>query len=184
MTHHHTEFRYQVVRYLVTLVANGDLEYLQQLGLNPNHHAALNQLNCGDLERIVHTMPDSLFQLTINTQQLERLICCCQHHQSDRQLIQQLLNAGASYPVLNDLYGLTSADVATLRKQFQIPQIQGRPISLSDEQQDQVYRLWQASNHSTIAEQLLHVHQHTAIAIRSLWPYLNDWFLIPDTHKF
>ncbi len=183
MTHHHVEFRYQVVRYLVTLVANGDLERLQQLGINPNHHAALSQLNCGDLERIAHNVPDSLFQLTINTQQLERLICCCQHHQSDRQLIQQLLNAGASYPVLNDLYGLTSADVATLRKQFQIPQIQGRPISLSDTQQDQVYRLWQASNHPTIAEQLLHVHQHTVIAIRSLWPSLNEWFLIPDKPK-
>jgi hypothetical protein len=127
-------------------------------------------------------MSDSLFPLTINTQQLERLICCCQHHQSDRQLIQQLLKAGASYPVLNDLYGLTSADVATLRKQFQIPHIQGRPLSLSDEQQDQVYRLWQASHRPTIAEQLLHLHQHTIIPIRSLWPYLNEWFLIPNTY--
>ena len=107
MTHHHTEFRYQVIRYLVTLVSNGDLEQLQKLGLNPNHHAALSQLNCGDLERIVTTMPDSLFQLTINIQQLERLICCCQQHQSDRQLIQQLLEAGASSPVLNQLLSTT-----------------------------------------------------------------------------
>jgi len=182
MTRHHAEFRYQVIRYLVTLVSNGDLEHLQQLGINPNHHAALSLLNCGDLERIVHNMPDALFQLTINTQQLERLICCCQHHQSDRQLIQQLLKAGASYPVLNRLYGLTSSDVATLRKQLQITDNQGRPTSLSDEQQDQVYRLWQATHYPTIAEHLLHLHQHTAIPIRSLWPYLNDWLLISNKH--
>ena len=183
MTHPHAEFRYQVIRYLVALVANGDLEHLQQLGLNSNHHTALSQLNCGDLERIVQNMPDALFQLTINTQQLERLICCCQHNQSDRQFIQQLLQAGASYPVLNRLYGLTSSDVATLRKQLQLRLSQGRPTSLSDDQQDQVYRLWQASHHPNISQRLLHLHQHTAIPIRSLWPYLNEWFLIPDNHR-
>ncbi len=139
MTHHHAEFHYQVIRYLVTLVSNGDLEQLQKLGLNPNHHTALSQLNCGDLERIVHTMPDSLFQFTINKQQLERLICCCQQHQSDRQLIQHLLEAGASSPVLNQLYGLTSSDVARLRKQLHIPLVQGRPRSLSDSEQETVY---------------------------------------------
>ncbi|HFD11590.1 MAG TPA: DUF2857 family protein [Crenotrichaceae bacterium] len=182
MTHHHTEFRYQLIRYLVTLVSNGDLERLQQLGLDASHHAALGQLNCGDVERIVHNLPDSLFQLTINTQQLERFIYCCQHHQSDRLLIQQLLKAGASYPVLNRLYGLTSSDVAILRQQLGIPHNQGRPASLSDAQQDQVYRLWQVSQQPTIADQLLHLHQHTAIPIRSLWPYLNEWFLIPNKH--
>ena len=177
MTHHHAEFRYQVIRYLVTLVSNGELEHLQQLGLNPNHHAAISQLNCGDLERIVNRIPDQLFQLSINPQQLERLICCCQHHQSDRQLIQHLLKAGASSPVLNRLYGLTSSDVARLRKQLHISLVQGRPKALSDAEQEYVYRLWQTSQHPTIAEQLLNVHQHTTIPIRSLWPYVNDWFL-------
>ncbi|MEE9411651.1 MAG: STY4526/YPO1902 family pathogenicity island replication protein [Methylococcales bacterium] len=183
MKHHHAEFQFQLIRYLVAMASHDDIELLNQYGLESIHHAALSQLTCGDLERIVHNIPETLFHLSIDMVQLERLICCCQNHQSDRQLIQQLLESGASYPVLNRLYGLTSSDVATLRKQLSLPHSQGRPISLSDAQQDQVYRLWQASNHLNIAQRLLHLHQHTAIAIRSLWPYLNEWFLIPDNHK-
>ena len=184
MKHHHAEFQFQLVRYLVAMASHDEIELLNQYGLESIHHAALSQLNCGDLDRIAHNIPETLFHLSINTVQLERMILCCQHHQLDRQLIQQLLKAGASYPVLNHLYGLTSSDVAILRKQLQTPHIQGRPTSLSDEQQDQVYRLWQASHHPTIADQLLHLHQHTTIPIRSFWPYLNEWLLIPDNHKF
>jgi hypothetical protein len=183
MNHHHAEFQFRLVRYLVAMASHDEIELLNQYDLESIHHAALSQLTCGDLERIVHNIPETLFQLSIDTVQLERMICCCQSHQSDRQLIQQLLKSGASYPVLNRLYGLTSLDMATLRKQLSLPPSQGRPISLSDAQQDQVYRLWQASNHPNIAQRLLHLHQHTAIAIRSLWPYLNEWFLIPDNHK-
>ncbi|MCH9698578.1 MAG: DUF2857 domain-containing protein [Gammaproteobacteria bacterium] len=177
MNSHHVEFRYQVIRYLVTLVSNGDFEHLQQLGLNATHHAALSRLNCGDLERIAHHIPNHLFQLSINPQQLDRVLCCCQHHQSDRVLVEHLLNAGASAPVLNRLYGLTSADVARLRQQLHIPLVQGRPRVLSDSEQDHVYRLWQTSNQPTLAEKLLHLHQHTTIPIRSIWPYVTDWFL-------
>jgi hypothetical protein len=129
----------------------------------------IGALSIGELQEIATFLPDHAITININIPSLAQSIQQQQTISLERKLVQDLLLAGASYPVMNALFGMTSKDVTLLRQQLHI-QVNGRPSALSDAQTITINQLWnQLNTELSSAEKLLSLHARTLLPINMLW---------------
>lgn len=176
---YHSEFTLQSLLFVSRMAANGDYETPRRLGIRPDQVEKILSLNAQEMYEIASISKVKFYQLTFDSQGLDTAFNLCSQHIQQRRQIIQLLNAGASLPVMKQLFGLTSTDLARIRKNLNLPSINGRPMLPSEADQYRIWESWkstQLENLST-AERLLFVHQQTHIKINAIWPLIQEWFI-------
>ena len=169
------EFKVQLILYLSRIVHNKDPMSLIAFDQEPGFENRIDELSIGELQELAAYLPDHAITIQINTSSFNRSIHQQRCSAHERHQVQRLLEAGASFPVMNALFGMTSKDVSRLRQRFQIRQVNGRPSVLTDAQQITVKQLWyETLDQLSPAEKLLEIHARTLLPINMLWDALKS----------
>ena len=176
---YHSEFALQSLLFISRMAANGDYETPLRLGIRPDQVEKILSLNAQEIYEMAAISKVQFYKLTFDSESLDMAFDICSQHIQQRQQIIQLLKAGASLPVMKQLYGLTSVDLARIRKHLNLPSVNGRPMHPSEADQ---YRIWESWKNTqlenlSIAESLLFVHQQTQLKINAIWPLIQEWFI-------
>lgn len=158
-----------------------------------NYHRCVSYgLNPENIKRLQNLTPLMLSKLNcsaalwakfkIDNRALHRLINQAETDIAEDELINSIIQLGGSNTLLNRYFGIYSGEIATRRKLLNIPVSKGRNISLTNEQKDQVWKIWNTfiknepeEGYSAI-EQLLtikHIAERLTINISSIWHELS-----------
>ena len=99
-----------------------------------------------------------------------------QHLEQEQQreaLLHRLLTAGASLSMLQTLLGISKKHYTRVRKELGIQEY--RYSQLTEQQEHDLYRLWEQQDKSPSAETLLELHNITDHPLRVIWDLVQDW---------
>lgn len=172
------EFALHTLMFVSRMVAEGDYETPHRLGLRNDQIEKILALSTQEIHEMALTTQARYMQIKFDSEALDVAMMVCGRRIRQRELILQLLTAGASLPVMRALFGLTSADTASFRKYLNLPKADGRPCIPTEAEQAQIWELWRATEHEPfeIAERLLYIHRQTQIKINAIWPLIQEWF--------
>lgn len=175
---HHADFALQSLLFVSSLVAEGDYETLLRIGIRGDQLEKILALNIQEIHEIASISKASFIDISFDSNFLDTAIDLCDQRIKQRNQIYQMLKAGASLPAMNQLFGLTSADLANLRKFLNLPKVNGRPMLPSEADQARIWEIWKntLTENLSIAERLLLIHQQTHVKINAIWPLVQDWF--------
>jgi hypothetical protein len=175
---YHAEFALHTLMFVSRMAADGDFDTPHQLGLRTDQIEKIMTLSTQEIHEMAATTKARYLRILFDADALDTAMQVCAQRIRQRQLILQLLTAGASLPVMRTLFGFTSADTAQYRKYLNLPKADGRPALPTDAQQVKIWELWKATDSEPlgIAERLLYVHHHTGLKISAIWPLIQDWF--------
>ncbi|WP_125218639.1 DUF2857 domain-containing protein [Methylomicrobium sp. wino1] len=160
------------------MAAEGDYETPHRLGLRNDQIEKILALSAQEIHEMAATTKAAYMQIRFDSDALDAAMMLCGRRIRQRELILQLLTAGASLPVMRALFGLTSTDTAGYRKYLNLPKADGRPSIPSEDEQARIWEHWRETEQASlsIAERLLYVHQQTQIKISAIWPLIQEWF--------
>jgi HAMP domain-containing protein len=122
------DFQLDTLLFLNRCVRNGRTDVLEELGLDVESMRLIHQIPAQGMAP-PRRMPKIIRSLEIDHDALAefgRQACLFQQLES---VIEQLLNAGATQPLLNHFFGLTKQDVSNRRKLLNIDSRSGRPAT-------------------------------------------------------
>lgn len=99
-----------------------------------------------------------------------------QHLEMEQQriaLLHRLLQAGASLAMVQALLGISKKHYTRVRKELGIQEY--RYSQLTEQQEHDLYRLWERQDKSLSAETLLELHDITGHPLRIIWDLVQDW---------
>jgi hypothetical protein len=172
------EFALHTLMFVSRMAAEGDFDTPHQLGLRNDQIEKILALSTQEIHEMAMITKARYMRILFDADALDTAMMVCGRRIRQRNLIIQLLTAGASLPVMRTLFGLTSADTANYRKYLNLPKADGRPFIPNEAEQVKIWELWKATEQEPlgIAERLLHVHQQTQIKISAIWPLIQTWF--------
>jgi hypothetical protein len=132
----------------------------------------VSNLTVGDLQELAAYLPQDAIQITINPKRFEQPFKKMERLAQERSTIKKMILAGASFPAMNALYGMTPRDVADTRRLHEANDVNGRPAALSHVEHKTVMQLWEQTHAPSIGEKLLMIHQRTDLPINTLWSAL------------
>ncbi len=165
------ELKVQLMVFLSRIPENKMPMVLTNVADNDSLEDGFRQMSIGEIQELATLLPDDAIQILINSSSLENSIKQQKINAHERNQAEKLIRAGASYPVMNALFGLTSKDVSRLRQQLKINNVNGRPAALLDSQQILVKNMWFKSRNGNYkpSERLLNIHERTQLPVNMLW---------------
>lgn len=165
---------------LLTQIMNeiyqGNFHRCIAMGINEEVIQLINRLTPQECSKLIST-PVTWARFSIDTKALKRLI-----HQSiqDKQLnelIDKAILLGASNKILNDFFGIFSAESAIRRKLLGLNTSKGRLADVPDNKRDDIWREWRTflkhdENHSLKLRQLekmIEIAEKYDLNLSSLW---------------
>lgn len=92
-----------------------------------------------------------------------------------------LIGLDAPVSLLTRVFGLSTTECADLRKKLNIAPKSGRPVTLTEEQQTTVWRIWKDTQGQEVVDRLLAIGS-TGVPLNSAWQIVNQWIDMPDGH--
>lgn len=160
--------------YFSRVISNNTVGSNDHIYFDDTFKERVERLTLSELQELATFLPDDAIQASINSQDLSRSLVRLDSVNAEREIIKQLILAGASNPVMHALYGLSTHDVAITRRKLNVTNVNGRPGVLSEAQQDTVIELWCMIDSGTPGEKLLSIHQQTNMSINMLWSTVCD----------
>ncbi len=161
------EIKVQLILYLSRINLGN---YVNPFVIDDGYDQSIQQLSVAELQEIATLLPDQAISIHINGKSLQRSIQQQKRSAKQRQVINDLVEAHASQPVMDALFGLTSTDIAQLRQLLNVTRINGRPAALTDGQQMTIRRMWKnLVTIETDGERLLALHRQTKLPVSQLW---------------
>jgi uncharacterized protein DUF2857 len=175
------EFALHTLMCVSRMAAEGDYETPHRLGLRNDQIEKIMGLSTQEIHEMAQTTKAHYMHIHFDSDALDKAMLVSGRRIRQRELILQMLAAGASLPVMRALFGLNSADTASYRKYLNLPKADGRPSIPSDADQAKIWELWRATENEplSIPERLLVIHQQTQVKINAIWPLLQEWFSDP-----
>jgi len=180
-------FALQTLPHVVRLAAEGDIKTALKLGIREKQIAELLTLSSQELHDMA-TMPHSPFlKIEIDADILETALRINERRSERRQEILTLIQFGASFPMMNFLYGMNKEEMSNYRKiSPDSPNTQGRPGRPTDEEQEILWKkmkLIQSLEDPRLPQRIIAVHQETGIPVNSMWIILKEWWNKKDDQK-
>ena len=172
------EFALQTLMFVSRMAASGDYETPHRLGIRNDQLEKLLCLSAQEIHEMASISKACFVQLSIDPQILDTAMTICSQRIQQRQLMIQMLKAGASFPVLKHFFGLSGTEYTHYRKYLALPKADGRPTLPNEAEQAQIWQLWKSCQDEqlSIPERLLWVNQQTQIKINAIWPLIQEWF--------
>lgn len=184
---YHADYALHTLLYLTRMASHGDYETPRQLGVKQQQMERILALNTQELHDMARMSRTPLMSITFDTDALDAVLEACGKHVQQRDLMFRLIDAGASHPVMNALFGLTRSDMTDYRKYRNITDGNGRPAIPSDEEKNTIWHVWKQQLHDNqnlgLAEQLLAIYQQTGVKISAIWPLVMEWMALEKQHN-
>jgi len=175
-----SDYIFQSLLYLIKIIANGEIKNAMEFGIKENQLTELLTLNSQELHDIANiTNVNLISNIEFNPDVLDIALVINRDKSKRRKKTLQLLKAGASYPLLHHLYGLSIEDTANYRKLLNVGNSKkGRPRGISDNDKDELYKLFDSIdslNDPSLPDLILAASEETEIQADSIWILLKEW---------
>ncbi len=174
-----TEYALSTLLFVVRLAAEGDFRTPLKLGLSEQQIHELLALNNQEIHDMATLAKANFMHIQFDQEALNVALHINAVKSLRRKEITDMLHAGASYPVMHHLYGLTTENMANLKKIMNLPKNEGRPVSATESEEHELWELMKEAgglDSDQLAPLLLKAHQKTRIKINTIWVLLKQWW--------
>lgn len=173
------EYALSTLMFVVRLAAEGDFRTPLKLGLSEQQIHQLLALNNQEIHDMATLAKANFMTIQFDQEALNVALHINAAKSSRRNEIVQMLNAGASYPVMHHLYGLTSENMASFKKMMNLPKNEGRPVNATEAEEHELWELMKPAgglDSQELPQLLLNAHQKTQVKINTIWGLLKEWW--------
>ncbi len=176
---HHSEFTLNLLILITRMAAQGDYSTMLNLGIRHDQVDKLQALSTQEIQQMALITKTRFVSIQFDADALDMAITLGHHRVEQRNVIIALLKGGATKPILQQLFGLTSLETANLRRFMALPKADGRPPVPTEQQESDLWQVWQQIRYqeTELSLQLLDLHEKTGIKVNVIWPLLQDWSL-------
>lgn len=176
---HHSELTLNLLILVTKMAAQGDFPTMRKLGIRHDQLDKLQALSTQEIQQIALITKAKFVSIQFDADALDMAINIGHHRVGERNAIIALLKAGATRPIMHQLFGLTQSETANLRRFLALPKADGRPPVPTEQQETALWHVWQQIRHKEreMSLQLLYLHEKTGIKANVIWPLLQDWSL-------
>jgi len=118
--HTHSEYMLQTLFYIVRLVNDGDYSLVESLGLTQAQAQRIGSMSLEGLHELALTMRAHMFKIAFDSAILDAAFDIHQRRRQEKQQILDMILAGASFPVMANLFGINKAEFAHWRRQLNL----------------------------------------------------------------
>lgn len=151
--------------------------FWRQVGLNETLLREVEELNVAAFDEYTavvthHMLMNNLkFDISVLNESIDFLI----RQKAENHLVNEFVTAGASTPILRDLFGLRSHDIVALRERLEVEQPGGRPRRASREESDAIMSSWYNQLENVdVRLRLLWVFQETGFSLNSVFDVVRE----------
>jgi len=180
-----SEYALSTLMFVVRLAAEGDFRTPLKLGLTEKQIHELLTLNNQEIHDMATIAKANFMTIQFDQEALNVALNINAVKSLRRKEIYKMLTAGASYPVMHHLYGLTTENMANYKKIMSLPKNEGRPTSATEKQEHELWELMKPAgglDSDQLATLLLNAHQKTSIKINTIWVLLKEWWGDEPSH--
>ncbi|CAM3062558.1 TPA: DUF2857 domain-containing protein [Escherichia coli] len=164
---------------LVMDLKSGYLRRCEALGLSREEMQMLQGLSIEEIHYLSNSEV-SVLRLDINHNNLVRMLQQARTEQKRLQRIDRALALGGSIELMAFYFGLSSVDVAARRRISGIDVRPGRGISLSDDENSELWRLWQKAGINDVEsvdglDVMMLCAEQMNIPLTAIWHAVRGW---------
>lgn len=164
---------------LVMDLKSGYLRRCEALGLSREEMQMLQGLSIEEIHYLSNSEV-SVLRLDINHNNLVRMLQQARTEQKRLQRIDRALALGGSIELMAFYFGLSSVDVAVRRRISGIDVRPGRGITLSDDENSELWRLWQKAGINDVEsvdglDVMMLCAEQMNIPLTAIWHAVRGW---------
>jgi hypothetical protein len=164
----------QVFLYVGRLSKNGEVEQIRETGFTVQQARRLERMSIVELHELASLCSAAGVRLTANEDMIEKLFDTHDRHSKEKQLIFEMIKAGASFNNMSLLFGLSKCDFIEKRKALNMSgEDTGRFEQPDEPTEALIWGLWCRNKKIDVRDRLLKVHKATGVKIRVIWDFLN-----------
>ncbi len=174
-----SEYALSTLMFVVRQAAEGDFRTPLKLGLSEQQIHQLLALNNQEIHDMATLAKANFMTIQFDQEALNVALHINAVKSLRRKEIVKMLNAGASYPVMHHLYGLTTENMANFKKMMNLPKNEGRPLNATETEEHELWELMKPAgglDSEDLAKLLLNAHQKTQVKINTIWVLLKEWW--------
>ncbi|MCG5495520.1 STY4526/YPO1902 family pathogenicity island replication protein [Ectothiorhodospira variabilis] len=169
-----TDISFQVLRYAMEQVQNGDLNAAMDLGFTIEEIRDLEGLSMKEACRLGR-LGGHFLRVQIDRKSYRALLQRVREDQASETLQDELLKQGAPRALMSELYGWSPSDYAHRRKILNLTKSCGRPPEATPDQEIKAWNAWCTRNQLPLPERYLIAAQAASISIATLCHLLTEW---------
>ena len=173
-----SEYAFQTLLYVSRMVSDGDYSTPEKMGISREQMLVIRELTTQDIHSLSALTQANFLSIAFDKNALSIALNIIVDKNLRQNEIYEMLKAGASYPVMKYIYGITTSDMAACRKVLNLPKSEGRPSLPSDVIQNQVWSIIKPDDiqeTDKLSEKLLFVSRKIGVKINVIWTLLNHW---------
>ncbi len=181
-----SEYALSTLMFVVRLAAEGDFRTPLKLGLSEQQIHELLTLNNQEIHEMASIAKANFLNIQFDQEALDVALNINAVKSLRRKEIFQMLSAGASYPVMHHLYGLTTENMANYKKIMSLPKNEGRPMNATEKEEHELWELMKPAgsmDSENLAQLLLNAHKKTSVKINTIWVLLKEWWGDESSNK-
>jgi Protein of unknown function (DUF2857) len=172
----HSEYMLQTLFYIGRLINEGDYSQVISLGLTQEQAQRIGTMSLEGLHELALSMRTHMLKIAFDAKILDTAFDIHQRRSQERQEALAMIKAGASFPVMSQLYGINKPEFVQLRRQLNLSAQDIGRYELPDmATQRLIWSTWLLNEVLDDKQRLLAVHQATHVKIRAIWALLNEW---------
>jgi len=173
-----SEYALHTLLYISRMASMGDFKTPALMGMSSDQVIKIVNMNSQQIHDMSALSQAKFVSVQFDHDALDVALEIIQDKTLRQQKIYELLTAGASYPVMKYLYGLSTLDVAMCKKFLNLPKGEGRPAMPNDKDLDLLWDHIKPSDledNANLANKLLRASEKTGLKINAIWLTLQEW---------
>ena len=159
-------------------IRRGEVNYCQQFGFDESELAEIENLSTQEILDMSESKA-SFAQISINHSVFWSLLETVRENSRQRNQIDRALALGISSEMIHIFFGWSSAEVSARRKLLGIKENMGRKPNASEEEENQIWELWQRhktdEDSSKSLDLLMLIAEESEISLTEIYRLVSQW---------
>lgn len=171
----HAELVFHTLCYVTETLAEGDIHSVSELGFRLDQIARLEQFTLRDLHHISQVRTHFM-DIAVDPACFDRVLDHMERNKRHGALQDELIQQRAPLAMMRAFFGMTNAEYAARRKLLGMAGTGiGRPPAPSEDDEQCVWKIWQAHAQHPLEQRYLRVGQSTGIPLNTVWALIQSW---------
>jgi len=171
----HAELVFHTLRYVTETLAEGDIHSVLDLGFRLDQIARLERFTLRDLYHISQVRTHFM-DISVDPACFNRVLDHMERNKRHDALQNELIRLRAPLAMMRAFFGMTNAEYAARRKLLGMTGTGiGRPPAPSEDDEQRVWKAWQANANHPVEARYLHVGQTTGVPLNTVWALIRSW---------